>query len=91
MVETKNHFLLTEGGYDGVALQAVLKGMLGAHSNEHNNHTITKKHFWEQIQLLAHANKHGKKLHATGGSHVCPDNFSRHRHFAVVIIYIKFL
>ena len=29
----------------------------------------------EQIELLAHANTHSKKFFATGGSHVCSDNF----------------
>jgi len=29
----------------------------------------------EQIELLAHANTHGKKFFATGGSHVCSDDF----------------
>ena len=29
----------------------------------------------EQIELLAHANTHSKKFFATGGSHVCSDDF----------------
>jgi hypothetical protein len=30
---------------------------------------------WERIELLARANTHGKKFFATGGSHVCSDDF----------------
>ena len=29
----------------------------------------------ERIKLLARANTHGKKFFATGGSHVCSDDF----------------
>ena len=49
-------YLLIERGYDGEALQAVVKGMLEAHAIK----TITKKHSHKQIRLLACANMHGK-------------------------------
>ena len=64
-------YALTEGGYDGLALQALVaiklpKNRIGL---------ITERMSWERIELLARANTHGKKFFATGGSHVCSDDF----------------
>jgi hypothetical protein len=64
-------YSLTEGGYNGAALQALLKAVPKAHTMT----AITEKHSQEWIRLLAHANTHGKKFYATGGSHVCSDYF----------------
>ncbi len=36
---------------------------------------ITERMSRERIKLLARANTHGKKFFATGGIHVCPDDF----------------
>ncbi len=36
---------------------------------------ITERMSRERIDLLARANTHGKKFFATGGSHVCSDDF----------------
>jgi hypothetical protein len=36
---------------------------------------ITERMSRERIELLARANTHGKKFFATGGSHVCSDDF----------------
>ncbi len=36
---------------------------------------ITQQMSKERIELLAYANTHGKKSFATGGSHVCSDDF----------------
>jgi hypothetical protein len=36
---------------------------------------ITELMSRERIELLARANTHGKKFFATGGSHVCSDDF----------------
>jgi hypothetical protein len=35
----------------------------------------------ERIELLARLNTHGKKFFATGGSHVCSDDFLKLKHF----------
>ena len=64
-------YALTEGGYKGSALQALLKAVPEA--NVLN--PITERHSKERILLLAKANTHGKKFYATGGSHVCSDDF----------------
>ena len=55
-----------------MALQPLLKGVLETHTTMT---AITKKHSQERIQLLTHANTHGMKFYATGGSPVCSDNF----------------
>ena len=39
----------------------------------------------DQVELLAMANTHGKKFFATGGSHVCSDDFLKHRHLLRVM------
>jgi hypothetical protein len=36
---------------------------------------ITERMSRERIELLARANTHGKKFFATGGSHLCSDDF----------------
>jgi hypothetical protein len=64
-------YLLTEASYNGSALQALVSiwppdPWIGP---------ITEWLSWEWIELLAHANTHGKKFFATGGSHVCSDDF----------------
>ena len=65
-------YSLTESGYDGSKLQALVavrpadNRMAGA---------ITERMSQERIELLARANTHGKKFFATGGSHVCSDDF----------------
>lgn len=64
-------YALTEGGYKGSALQALLKAVPEA--NVLN--PITERHSKERILLLAKANTHGKKFFTTGGSHVCSDDF----------------
>jgi hypothetical protein len=64
-------YALTEGGYKGSALQALLKAVPEAHALN----PITEKHSMERVLLLAKANTHGKKFYATGGSHVCSDDF----------------
>ena len=64
-------YALIEGGYNGSALQALLKAVPEAHTMT----GITERHSKERIQLLAKANTHGKKFYATGGSHVCSDDF----------------
>jgi hypothetical protein len=65
-------YALTEGGYKGSALQALLKAVPEA---QHVLNRITEKHSKERILLLTKANTHGKKHYATGGSHVCSDDF----------------
>ncbi len=65
-------YVLTKGGYDGSALQALVaikpaNNCLGG--------PITEQMSWERIELLACANTHGKKFFAMGGSHVCSDDF----------------
>ena len=64
-------YLLTEAGYDGSALQALVT----IKPTECRTSPITERMSWERIELLARANTHGKKFFATGGSHVCSDNF----------------
>ena len=65
-------YSLTESGYDGSKLQALVavrpadNRIAGA---------ITERMSKERIELLARANTHGKKFFATGGSHVCSDDF----------------
>ena len=63
-------YVLIEGGYNGSALQALLKAVPEAHDTT----SITERHSRERIALLAKANTHGKKFFATGGSHVCLDD-----------------
>jgi len=64
-------YALVEGGYNGSALQALLKAVPEAYTMT----GITERHSKERIELLAKANTHGKKFYATGGSHVCSDDF----------------
>ena len=64
-------YALTEGGYKGSALQGLLKAVPEAMTLT----AITVRHSSERIMLLAKANTHGKKFYATGGSHVCSDDF----------------
>jgi hypothetical protein len=64
-------YALTEAGYDGSALQALIT----IKAAERRMTPITEWMSQEQIELLARANTHGKKFFATGGSHVCLDNF----------------
>ena len=78
-------YALVEGGYNGTALQALLKAVPEAHTMT----GITERHSKERIQLLAKANTHGKKFYATGGSHVCLDDFLKQRRCAVGTIASK--
>ena len=64
-------YALTEAGYDGSALQA----LLAIKPEESRTAPITERMSRERIELLARANTHGKKFFATGGSHVCSDDF----------------
>ena len=64
-------YALTEAGYDGSALQALVT----IKPAERRMTPITERMSRERIELLAHANTHSKKFFATGGSHVCSDNF----------------
>ena len=64
-------YALIEGGYNGSALQALLKVVPEAYTMT----AITERHSNERIQLLAKANTHGKEFYATDGSHVCSDDF----------------
>ena len=71
-------YALIEGGYNGSALQALLKAVPEAYTMT----AITERHSNERIQLLAKANTHGKEFYATDGSHVCSDSLKQ-RHCAV--------
>ena len=64
-------YSLTEAGYDGSALQA----LVAIKPAERRMTPITERMSRERIELLARANTHGKKFFATGGSHVCSDDF----------------
>jgi len=64
-------YALTEAGYDGLALQA----LVAIKPAECRMTPITERMSRERIELLARANTHGKKFFAMGGSHVCLDNF----------------
>jgi hypothetical protein len=64
-------YAMIEGGYNGSALQALLKAVPEAHDMT----LITERHSRERIALLAKANTHGKKFFVTGGSHVCLEDF----------------
>ena len=64
-------YSLTEAGYDGNQLQALVAIKL----TELRTAPITEQMSRERIELLARANTHGKKFFATGGSHVCLDDF----------------
>jgi len=64
-------YALTEGGYDGSALQ----GLIEIKPADDRMGPITERMSRERIELLKHANTHGKKFFATGGSHVCSDDF----------------
>ena len=70
-------YSLTEAGYDGSALQALVT----IKPTERRTAPITEQMSRERIELLARANTHGKKFFATGGSHVCSDNFLKLKHF----------
>ena len=56
-------YALTEGGYDGLALQ----GLIAIKPADNRMGPITERMSREQIELLAHANTHGKKFFATCG------------------------
>ncbi len=64
-------YALTEGGFDGSALQ----GLMEIKPADNRMGPITERMSRERIELLARANTHGKKFFATGGSHVCSDDF----------------
>ncbi len=64
-------YALTEAGYDGSALQALVANKPA----ERRMTPITERMSRKRIELLARANTHGKKFFATGGSHVCSDDF----------------
>jgi hypothetical protein len=70
-------YSLTEAGYDGPALQA----LVAIKPTERWMAPITERMSRERIELLAHANTHGKKFFARGGSHVCSDDFLKLKHF----------
>ncbi len=65
-------YSLTEAGYDGSQLQAVVAVRP---ADARSTGPITQRMSKECIELLARANTHGKKFFATGGSHVCSDDF----------------
>jgi hypothetical protein len=64
-------YSLTEASDDGSALQA----LVAIKPTERRTSPITERMSRERIELLACANTHGKKIFATGGSHVCSDDF----------------
>jgi hypothetical protein len=64
-------YLLTEAGYNGSALQA----LVSVRPPNPRMGPITERMLRERIELLAHANTHGKKFFAIGGSYVRSDNF----------------
>ncbi len=64
-------YSLTEAGYDGSALQA----LVSFRPPDPRMGPITERMSRERIELLARANMHEKKFFATGGSHVCSDDF----------------
>jgi hypothetical protein len=70
-------YVLTEAGYDGSALQA----LVAIQPTESRIGAITERMSRERIKLLSRANTHSKKFFATGGSHVCSDDFSKLKHF----------
>ena len=65
-------YSLTEAGYDGSQLQALVAVRP---ADTRSTDPITQRMSKERIELLARANTHGKKFFATGGSHVCLDDF----------------
>jgi len=65
-------YSLTEAGYDGLKLQALVAVQP---ADNRMGGAITERMSKEWIELLARANTHGKKFFATGGSHVCSDDF----------------
>jgi hypothetical protein len=65
-------YSLTEAGYDGSQLQALVAVRP---ADTRSTDPITQRMSKERIELLARANTHGKKFFATGGSHVCSDDF----------------
>jgi hypothetical protein len=73
-------YALTEGGYDGSALQALVL-IRPTKTRMIEGGPIMERMSQEQIELLAKVNTHGKKFFATGGSHVCSDDFLKHMHF----------
>jgi hypothetical protein len=64
-------YALTEGGYDGSALQALVV----IKPADARTTAITERMSHKHIELLAKANTHGKNFFMTGGSHVCSDDF----------------
>ena len=69
-------YALTEGGYDGSALQALVMILPTTETRLIDaGGTITERMSQERIELLAKANTLGKKFFATGGSHVYSNDF----------------
>jgi hypothetical protein len=64
-------YALTEAGYNGSALQASVM----IQPTDSRIGKITERNSRERIELLSKANTHGQKFFATGGSHVCSDDF----------------
>jgi hypothetical protein len=62
-----------EANNNGLALQALVSIWLA----EPQMGPIMKWMSQEQIELMVHANLHGKKFITSGGSHVCSDDFSK--------------
>jgi hypothetical protein len=73
LIQANNYavYALIKGGYNGAALQGLLKAVPKALEMT----AITAKKLKERIALLAQATTHRKKFHATGGSHICSDDF----------------
>ena len=65
-------YSLMEAGCDGSKLQALVAVQP---ADNQMGGAITEQMSKEWIELLAHANTHGKKFFMTGGSHVCLDDF----------------
>jgi hypothetical protein len=64
-------YLLTDAGYDGNQLQA----LVAIKPIELWTAPITERMSQERIELLSRANTHSKKFFVTGGSHVSSDDF----------------
>ncbi len=61
-------YALTEGGYDGSALQALVMIWPTTETRMiEAGEAITERMSQERIELLSKANTHGKKFFATGG------------------------
>jgi hypothetical protein len=64
-------YSLMEAGYDGSALQA----LISIRPPNPRMGPIMERMSRKRIELLACANTHEKKFFATGGSHICSDDF----------------